>query len=81
MASSAVPALHPVLQGVTARIEARSRATREAYLERLTRLSQRQRGSDRMGCANVAHAFAAMPADDKLRIVEQRLPHLGVVSA
>jgi phosphogluconate dehydratase len=81
MASSAVPALHPVLQGVTARIEARSRATREAYLERLTRLSQRQRGSDRMGCANVAHAFAAMPAGDKLRIVEQRLPHLGVVSA
>ena len=81
MASPAVPALHPVLQGVTARIEARSRATREAYLERLTRLSQRQRGSDRMGCANVAHAFAAMPAGDKLRIVEQRLPHLGVVSA
>jgi phosphogluconate dehydratase len=81
MASSAVPALHPVLQGVTARIDARSRATREAYLERLTRLSQRQRGSDRMGCANVAHAFAAMPAGDKLRIVEQRLPHLGVVSA
>jgi phosphogluconate dehydratase len=81
MASSAVPALHPVLQGVTARIEARSRATREAYLERLTRLSQRQRGSDRMGCANVAHAFAAMPAGDKLRIVEQRVPHLGVVSA
>jgi phosphogluconate dehydratase len=81
MASSAVPALHPVLQAVTARIEARSRATREAYLERLTRLSQRQRGSDRMGCANVAHAFAALPAGDKLRIVEQRVPHLGVVSA
>ncbi len=34
-----------------------------------------------MGCANVAHAFAALPANDKLRVVAQRAPHIGVVSA
>jgi phosphogluconate dehydratase len=34
-----------------------------------------------MGCANVAHAFAAMPANDKLRIVAERAPHIGVVTA
>ena len=45
------------------------------------RLIQRPRGSDRMGCANVAHAFAALPGDDKLRIVAERAPHIGIVTA
>ena len=34
-----------------------------------------------MGCANVAHAFAALPSHDKLRVVAQRAPHIGVVTA
>ncbi len=34
-----------------------------------------------MGCANVAHAFAALPSGDKLRIVSEKAPHLGVVTA
>ena len=34
-----------------------------------------------MGCANVAHAFAAMPAQDKFRVVVQKAPHIGVVTA
>jgi phosphogluconate dehydratase len=34
-----------------------------------------------MGCANVAHAVAALPANDKLRIVAERAPHIGVVTA
>jgi phosphogluconate dehydratase len=34
-----------------------------------------------MGCANVAHAFAALPNSDKLRVVVQRAPHIGVVTA
>jgi phosphogluconate dehydratase len=34
-----------------------------------------------MGCANVAHAFAAMPAQDKFRVVAQKAPHVGVVTA
>jgi phosphogluconate dehydratase len=34
-----------------------------------------------MGCANVAHAFAAMPAADKFRVVAERAPHIGVVTA
>ena len=34
-----------------------------------------------MGCANVAHAFAGMPANDKLRVVAERAPHIGIVTA
>jgi phosphogluconate dehydratase len=34
-----------------------------------------------MGCANVAHAFAALPANDKLRVIAEKAPHLGVVTS
>ena len=34
-----------------------------------------------MGCANVAHAFAALPAGDKFRVVAEKAPHLAVVTA
>ena len=66
---------------VTQRITQRSAATRSAYLARIARLVQRPPGPDRMGCANVAHAFAAMPANDKLRVVAEKGPHIGVVTA
>ncbi len=73
--------LHPTLRAVTERIQRRSAATRTPYLARIDRLLARPRGSDRLGCANVAHAFAALPANDKLRVVAERAPHIGVVTA
>jgi phosphogluconate dehydratase len=66
---------------VTARIRERSAPLRRAYLERVAALAARPRGSDRMGCANVAHAVAAMPANDKLKIVAERAPHIAVVTS
>lgn len=75
------PKLHPVVREVTSRIAARSATQRSAYLERLAAMRQRPRGSDRLGCANVAHAVAALPKADKLRIVAERAPSLAVVTA
>ena len=66
---------------VTERIRERSRPTRAAYLHRVDSIINRQRGADRLGCANVAHAFAVMPANDKLRIVAEKAPNIGVVTA
>ena len=66
---------------VTERIRERSAATRRAYLARVEAAINRPRGPDRMGCANVAHAFAALPGNDKLRIVAERGPHIGIVTA
>ncbi|MDB6000938.1 MAG: phosphogluconate dehydratase [Rhizobacter sp.] len=34
-----------------------------------------------MGCANVAHAFAGMPTEDKFRIVVEKKPNIGIVTA
>jgi len=75
------PVLHPVVSAVTQRIRQRSQALRSAYLQRLDRMATLARGADRMGCANVAHAFAAMPAQDKFRVVVEKAPHIGVVTA
>ena len=73
--------MKPVLTEVTQRIRERSAALRRAYLARVAALAARPRGSDRMGCANVAHAVAALPASDKLKIVAERAPHIGIVTS
>ena len=72
---------HTTITDVTARIRARSAPARQAYLERLAAMAARQRGADRMGCANVAHAFAAMPSNDKFKVVAERAPNVGIVNA
>ena len=66
---------------VTERIIEKSRPTRTAYLHRVDEIVNRQRGADRLGCANVAHAFAAMPANDKLRVVVEKAPNIAIVTA
>ena len=85
--------IHPVVAQVTQRIVQRSATTRSAYLRQIDTAAQRGPGADRMGCANVAHAFAAMPPDDKarampnsatsdkLKIVAVKAPHIGIVNA
>jgi len=66
---------------VTERIRERSRPTRKAYLQRVDEIISRPRGADRLGCANVAHAFAILPQNDKLRLVAEKNPHIGIVTA
>jgi phosphogluconate dehydratase len=83
--------LNATVANVTARIAQRSQATRAAYLQQLEKAAARKPGADRLGCANVAHAFAAMPAADKSRAsgllsspvvsANERGPNIGVVTA
>ena len=83
--------LNATVAQVTARIALRSQATRAAYLKQLDEAAARPPGADRLGCANVAHAFAAMPTVDKTRasglaaipVVSgtERGPNIGMVTA
>ena len=73
--------LNATVEAVTRRIRERSAPARSAYLQRLDALAQRAPGAQRMGCANVAHAFAGLPGNDKLRIVAERAPNIGIVTA
>src|SRR5476649_1929961 len=74
-------ALHPVVQSVTARIIARSKPSRGAYLAHLeaARIQGVQRGA--LSCTNLAHGFAAFPANDKLALKEVKKPSVAIVSS
>ena len=73
--------VHPTVSLVTARIIERSRPTRSAYLQQLHAASTRTRSTDRMGCANLAHAVAGLPPDDRFKVVTERAPNIGIVTA
>jgi phosphogluconate dehydratase len=73
--------LHAVVKQVTQRIRERSAPTRSAYLQQIDAAAGRDRGADRMGCANVAHAFAAMPGNDKFKVVAEKALNIGIVNA
>ena len=73
--------LHPVVAAVTERIRQRSATERSAYLQRVAALRQRGRGAERLGCANVAHAFAALPGSEKFKVVAEKAPNIGIVTA
>ena len=81
--------LHPRVADVTARIAERSRPGRSAYLAQVDAYAKRTPGAQRLGCANVAHAFAAMPVADKrqasglgeIAVVAPRAPNIGIVNA
>jgi phosphogluconate dehydratase len=74
-------ALHSAVSDITARIAERSRPTRSVYLEQLRAASTRAPSVDRMGCANLAHAVAGIPLDDRFKIVTQHAPNIGIVTA
>ena len=73
--------LHPTLQAVTDRIILRSRPSRAAYLAHLdaARIQGVQRSA--LSCTNLAHGFAAFPANDKLKLKEQKKPSVAIISS
>ncbi|AAK24028.1 phosphogluconate dehydratase [Caulobacter vibrioides] len=73
--------LNPVIADVTARIVARSKDSRAAYLANMDRAIENQPGRAKLSCANWAHAFAASPGVDKLRALDPNAPNIGIVSA
>src|SRR5574337_1239457 len=73
--------LNATVATVTARIRERSRAARSAYLDRIKRAAERPRSARRLGCSNVAHAVAGLPADDKFRVAIESIPNIAIVTA
>lgn len=69
------------LNAITDRIIARSRDTRAAYLAKVNKFRSKGPARHHLGCANLAHGFAACNADDKEALAEGQAPNLGVVSA
>jgi phosphogluconate dehydratase len=73
--------LHPVLGRVTDRIRERSLGARSDYLRIATSAGRRGPARKALGCTNLAHAFAAAPATDKILLREITQPNVAIVSA
>lgn len=73
--------IHPSVDAVTRRIVERSKPFREAYLARLE--AARLQGVHRsaLACTNLAHGFAAFPSSDKLKLKQQKVPSIAIISA
>ena len=73
--------LNPTIAKVTAQIAERSRATREAYLDKIDRAKGHGPHRKRLSCGNLAHGFAACGNDDKAAIRANVHANIGVVTA
>ncbi|MGK5557704.1 phosphogluconate dehydratase [Actinomadura kijaniata] len=72
---------HPVLVQVTERIAARSADRRAAYLRRIREARAAGPARGALGCANLAHGFAACGPLEKLRLRGDVTPNVAIVSA
>ncbi|MCC5778642.1 phosphogluconate dehydratase [Nitratireductor sp. B36] len=71
----------PEIEAVTARIRERSRASREAYLERVDHAAGQAVHRSVLSCGNLAHGFAACGPTDKAALSGDRVPNLGIITA
>ena len=73
--------MHPVVAEVTARIAERSAESRAAYLGRIRAAALEGPARGALGCANLAHGFAACGPDEKLHLQAAERPNVAIVSA
>ena len=74
-------ALHPVVAEVTNRIAERSAETRSAYLERIRAAASQGPARGALGCANLAHGFAACGPDEKLHLRAAERRNIAIVTS
>ena len=66
---------------ITDRIRARSRDDRSRYLDRMAAAVEKGPNRSRLGCANLAHGFAACDPQAKQRLAGTDTPNIGIVTA
>jgi phosphogluconate dehydratase len=73
--------LHPIVAEVTARLTDRSRQARARYLDRVALAAASAPPRSRIGCANLAHTFAACEGVDKTRLRQDAGCNIAIVTA
>jgi phosphogluconate dehydratase len=72
--------MNPEVAAVTDRIVARSRPSRSAYLSLIERERDTWVGRPKLGCANLAHAYAGTP-EDREAMKANTAMNIGIVTA
>jgi phosphogluconate dehydratase len=73
--------VHAIVSAVTEKIIARSKPTRGRYLARIDAAVSSQPKRKALGCANIAHGFAACGPHDKNELRSGTGPNLGIVTS
>ncbi len=73
--------VHATIADVTARIRERSQPSREAYLARVEAMRNNGPRRGALGCANLAHGFAACAAPEKVDLRTGTVANLAIVTA
>ena len=73
--------LHARIDEVTQAIVRRSRASRARYLDAIGAAADKAPRRGKLGCANLAHGFAACGPGDKAGLAGNVVPNLGIVTA
>ncbi len=73
--------LDATIATVTDRIRERSAPLRRPYLDRIARARDEGPKRAHLSCGNQAHAYAAMPEDDKAALVAASAGNIGIITA
>ncbi|MDN5856580.1 MAG: phosphogluconate dehydratase, partial [Actinomycetia bacterium] len=73
--------IHPTVAEVTERITERSNAGRQAYLTRIRAAAEDGPARGQLGCANLAHGFAAAEPSEKPHYRAHSKPNLAIVTS
>ncbi len=73
--------IHARIAEVTERIVKRSHDGRARYLDHIRAAAEKRPTRSKLGCANLAHGFAACGPTDKERLKAGELPNIGIVTA
>ncbi|WP_407048440.1 phosphogluconate dehydratase [Methyloraptor flagellatus] len=73
--------IHARIGEVTERIVERSRDTRARYLDHIRAAAEKKPTRNKLGCANLAHGFAACGPHDKDALKAGEVPNVGIVTA
>jgi phosphogluconate dehydratase len=76
-----MPALNSRIAEVTDAVRNRSRTTRDAYMARTRDAAAAFPARSGLSCANLAHAYAPMPAGDKHRLATGAAPNIGIITS
>ncbi|MEO1324018.1 MAG: phosphogluconate dehydratase, partial [Pseudomonadota bacterium] len=76
-----MPKIHDTIAEVTARIEARSRDSRAAYLDLIRHRKPEGFARNKLTEGNLAHASAGCAVLDKTQILGSGWPNVGIVTS
>lgn len=69
------------IQDITRRIDERSKASRETYLEKIDAMRTAGRPRGQLACGNLAHVLAACSEGDKKSLSGETIPNIAIISA